>query len=337
MGWVTGRAAGLLHRAIDSIRLAVVVLLLAVAPGHGIARVQDGSEDVLTLAEVWSLDVPPDFPIVGAALSSDGAVVAWGAEGGAVLYHPNPDTGDVQPRIVESGAGRIVAARIEGGRITVVDGKPPRVIRFTPDGRILMMAPFVAVSRVDAAVWHNDTWALLGRDVAGDGGVFRASLASGSPRNDRLSLVTPIDIAQLPVTWLVAAGPALIVAGLRAPFRARAIGRNGALRFEFEVSFPVPGIRDAAAAADSTRWVALRPVRVGRKYLRTFADVKSDRRVLAVYDEGGRLLRQRVLEVPLGLIAAVESRHQVLAARNLGSVELVAYEWYDPDVEEMDR
>ncbi len=75
-------------------------------------------------------------------------------------------------------------------------------------------------------------------------------------------------------------------------------------------------------------WRALRVLPLDRGWLRTFADLTSDVRVLMRVDPDGRVAAFRTLEQPLAFIASLPTQHALFAVRELGiSDELIRFSW----------
>ena len=84
---------------------------------------------------------------------------------------------------------------------------------------------------------------------------------------------------------------------------------------------PVPSAVDRRA---STKWRALPVFPLHEHRIRTFADITSDDRVVAIYDGDGNLGRHQRFSVPLGFVGAC-CDGIVLAFRRLNRPEIVAF------------
>jgi hypothetical protein len=58
-----------------------------------------------------------------------------------------------------------------------------------------------------------------------------------------------------------------------------------------------------------------------------FADPRSDLRVIAIFDDDGRLIRTRAFSVPFGVLATDPHTRTLIALRRLNGLELVVYAW----------
>jgi hypothetical protein len=78
---------------------------------------------------------------------------------------------------------------------------------------------------------------------------------------------------------------------------------------------------------EPTLWVALAVHPLDTGFIRTFADLRSDERVLATYGGDGSLLRQSRLDVPMAILTTVPGERLLLAARRTDRLEIVFYRW----------
>jgi hypothetical protein len=61
--------------------------------------------------------------------------------------------------------------------------------------------------------------------------------------------------------------------------------------------------------------------------VRTFSDLRSDRRLLVLYDETGAIIRQTELDAALGLVESQPGHHLLVGLRKLPGTELTFYQW----------
>jgi len=74
-------------------------------------------------------------------------------------------------------------------------------------------------------------------------------------------------------------------------------------------------------------WISLPAVRVDPGYLQELANLRSDDRVMILYDEVGRPVRATRITIPLGFFAASPTHHLLFGLRSLGRTDLVVYGW----------
>ena len=75
-------------------------------------------------------------------------------------------------------------------------------------------------------------------------------------------------------------------------------------------------------------WVALPVLPLDTAYIQSFADLKSDRRILALSTMRLGLMSHVSSDVPIGVMASIPLKHLLIAARNLGGVvDIVVYQW----------
>ena len=74
-------------------------------------------------------------------------------------------------------------------------------------------------------------------------------------------------------------------------------------------------------------WRALPAVAIDCGLLLTLSDLTTDRRLLVRVNAEGQVVRVTPLDAPLGLMASLPGEATVLAARRVGALELVWYDW----------
>lgn len=73
--------------------------------------------------------------------------------------------------------------------------------------------------------------------------------------------------------------------------------------------------------------MSLSTLRLDGGFLQNLVDLRSDARVLILYDAQGKVRRHTTMDVPMGFVASVPGEHLLLAIRRVGGVELVGYNW----------
>lgn len=64
-----------------------------------------------------------------------------------------------------------------------------------------------------------------------------------------------------------------------------------------------------------------------RGWIQTLADLRSDRRVIVVFDSTGAEVRRLEMDAPFGFVASSRDPQEVVALRALGKAELIFYRW----------
>jgi hypothetical protein len=83
--------------------------------------------------------------------------------------------------------------------------------------------------------------------------------------------------------------------------------------------------------------VSLGTLALDHGYLQTIADLKSDLRVLVLYDTDGRVIRQSRLDVAIGMQYSIPARRLLLAAVRTNESQLIVYQWHWGDHPESGR
>jgi hypothetical protein len=79
--------------------------------------------------------------------------------------------------------------------------------------------------------------------------------------------------------------------------------------------------------SDSSLFLALPALPLDRGFLQTYVDLRSDRRILVLFDSDGSERRRTTLTVPIGYVASLPASKQLLAIRRVVGTEVVVYEW----------
>jgi len=74
-------------------------------------------------------------------------------------------------------------------------------------------------------------------------------------------------------------------------------------------------------------WIPLGVVPLGEGFVITFADMRSDRRIVAVYGPHLAFLRASLMRGQFAFVAGDPQRRQLWAVRVLDSAEITKYEW----------
>lgn len=274
----------------------------------------------LLLRETHTHRLPDAFALDGAASTSSGALVLWSSKPGILLLIKKGR----QVPIDASGLSSVVGAAFVAGDsvIEAVDGGRRAVVRVSDAGEVTTTWSLDIPITVESAVRGANEWFVGGRTDAGQTRVYSAVEGSGT------RLIHSVDgrRGQNPVRrfHLSAAGADVLLMMTEAPFTTFHLAERGSIRsFAPEAHAPL-----GALLNDSTRrWVALRTVPLDRGYLQTIADVRSDKRLMVLYDRQGRVVRHQVLEAPIGFLGAIPSNQKLLAARWVSSAEVVEYQW----------
>lgn len=301
-----------------TIALLAVALQLNTAP--------DTSLRLYEFTEVFSWPVPEDHSLAGAALGTGGAFVAVfedrgyvavvdGAQlrwfGDGILIHP------VGAALVENNAF-----------LEVIDAGLGQALRFTRDGTLLdrwaLHLPFdlTHAARAEGGWYVGGVASEGGKEafavwwIAADGTaslIYEEQLPAG-PFGSRVE------------QHLSTAGSNALVTRVTPQYATLRIDSVGAVLREYS-PFSSPELQQLLSQ-DSTRlWVSLPAVDLGQELLQTIADVRSDRRVLVLFDRSGTVARYSELDVSWGALAARPSDRLLIAARRADRISVVGYSW----------
>lgn len=277
----------------------------------------------LQLDEISSWTLPDSFDVKGAHVSSDGTALLWAVNQPYLILWDGSSR-----RILRSNAlKRPVAAVLtpDDAIVEVIDAARRKVVRLSLTGRLIAEQPLDLPWQVESAVHTASGWRLGGRDLAGN---YRVVSFEGSGARTRLLTVPAREHRGTRLSMSLSAVEGGLFATLRSrPHTVKRISEATAAAVHVSSSgFAAPPLpmRDGS---ELPLWLALSIHPLDEGYIRTFADLRSDLRVLATYDAEGRLLRRSVIAVPIGILATVPERRVLLAARRTDRLEVVTYRW----------
>lgn len=288
----------------------VALLTCSLLPAEGKLSAQK-----LQLTELASYAVPEWFRVKGGTVATDTTVVLWPATGTTLLSISK----GAQTLIQIPGIIQVIGARwnVKARVYEVIALEPCVLIILSVTGSVLARKS-IEFSGAIAAASTDSVWLLLARRDSGivDLGVIGPS---GSTRLE--SIVAKSERQE--DLHLSAGGGRALIAGARTPFEKHAVTFGTYKRILFDSDTATRGITGSRPPL----WIALTLVQLDRGYIQTLTDLRSDLRILALYDETGHLRRRTVVDVPLAVMASAPERKLLLVARRTSRLEMVIYGW----------
>lgn len=96
---------------------------------------------------------------------------------------------------------------------------------------------------------------------------------------------------------------------------------------------PPPGVLDTSSfqlidpSGVAPWWITTGLVDLGSAFLQVIADLRSDRRMLLLFNASGSFVRATALDFPFGVLDSDPAQRRLLAIRRPDSLELVVYSW----------
>ncbi|HEX2091528.1 MAG TPA: hypothetical protein VHG28_03960 [Longimicrobiaceae bacterium] len=293
--------------------MAILVALLSLESASA------QSSPPLHLEAIYTRSLPDSFAVTGVSASSSGAVAYWAADQPYIIV----DT-DTQRHVIEAKqVGLPVAVAVLGGDsiVEVVDGRTPRIIRLSMTGQVLGERSVDLPFSIEHGARANGVWIVVGKDSANikvmsiaDGGEVKA-IDSPSPLTSAWSRSSAYITG-----WQAGYSVSLI----GSPFDAYAIDSDGS---RTPVHFVQPLLPESDTSSYQPLWISMPIVRLETGFLRTFADLRSDTRILVLYDDHGNISRQTLIRSPLGFVASLPERRLLIAIRKSDQLEVVGYRW----------
>jgi len=220
---------------------------------------------------------------------------------------------------VPAGVRALSAAMVYDGSIEVVSTTPPTISRLQR-GAAPVASAVDLVGEVLSATYSNEGWVMLvsGGQTVDSNRLLRVSSATSEP-----VLLADVDIEG----HLSAEAGLILLTQVGYPFRTDVFDHNGRRRRTFKPGVVFDGLPSDIQAQGTDNWVSLPTLAVDRGFVQTFADVTSDWRVLALYDDMGRPVRTQPFRVPLGFLLSRVDEQTLVGSRRLNRVEVVRYSW----------
>jgi hypothetical protein len=291
--------------------------LLAVF-GFASAHAQNGAK--LELRLIASVPVPEQFSIAGIDASASGLVALWSLHRPEVLICCHNSLQVIQ----NEDLARPVAARILNGDslVEVLDGDNESLFQLSSSGRLISRRHLRVGFEINRAIPGAGGWYVVGQDSTG---ATIAAFLSDTGDLLRRDILLPQSSGPAPTVQLSRL-PAGALATLADPPYTTWTLAAGAPPHIYALSLPRLDT-DSVAPNRAPLWVSLPALPVDSGFIRTFSDLRSDQRILVLYDRHGSVLRQTRLDAALGLIASQPERHLLIAVRKVSGSELTFYQW----------
>jgi hypothetical protein len=278
----------------------------------------------LQMEEVASFSVPDSFAVLGAQMSPSGSIILWASNQPYLLVE---DRGSLRPLAHDSLSAPVAAALVENDSVVeVVDAESRALIRITLAGRIVSRQTIASPLAIKQARHSPLGWVLLGQ--LPDSSLAVTRIAS----NGWMQLYNNASIASLRSVHMLPWKEGVILSATSNQYGAWAFAPPDAAPILTFENISLPDGMDGSEA-DQGLWVSLPLVQLDRGFLRTISDLRSDRRLLVLYDHAGRVMRQQVLNVPFGVLAAAPDSQVLVAARRGQTLEVVRYRWRWADIQ----
>jgi len=269
--------------------------------------------------EVFSHEIPYEFRPSGASASSSGAFVVWSQSTSQALVFSQQllIEIDIGLGMVPVG-GQLLA---NGQAIELVDGENGRVVRYDTSGVVIGEYDIPQIG--DSIRLEDASFTRLALYVGGRSPSSSYVVLKVVPPQFQLLAEFPGSSTEPRQFHLSAYGDHVLVTEQDPPFSTVVLGRG---RSRDRI---VPG-QAAGLHSDSSstsRYVSLPMIALDHGFIQTISNIKSDDRIILLFNKAGRFLRKHAIPVPMGFMAASVETQTVLAMRVTDRAELVLYEW----------
>ncbi len=276
----------------------------------------------LSLSATGSLTLPATFGIQGVDVAPDGRLTLWSPGSELLLVDASRrlTTYQLPDTIVPAG---VVPEGVNGFRL--VDTRTGRAMLARTDGSLVALSDRLLHpgEELERAVAWNDGWILGLLDLDARQYVVRYIRGAITETWFRSPVADSINV--IPRYNITATSKGMLLSQGSAPFTVSRLDSE-ARRF---VPLPSPVASPAfPVPPDSLNaWRSVSTVALDCTLLLTLSDVASDRRLLVRYGADDQVERITRVDAPLGLVARIPGEQRLLAARRVGELELVWYDW----------
>lgn len=269
-----------------------------------------------------TLLLPATFGISGVAASPSGLLTLWSAAG--QVFSIDQKQALTRLQLPDSIKPAGMTATPDGLRI--FDQQNGREYLRRPDGGIELLgqARHGIAEQIDQAIWRKEGWIIGLRDMASRRFVVRRYYHTDqadvfrSAQSDSLKTIHRYQLSD--------SKRGVLLTRTMSPFTVIRLDPASGIADTLQ---PVAVGSTIEIPADSLKhWRALSTVALDCTLLLTLSDLTADRRILVRYGADDRVQAATELDAPLGLVTRLPGEDAVLAARRVGELELVWYDWH---------
>lgn len=293
---------------------------------------QSSQTSGLQLRLIAAYAVPDSFPAAGAARSASGLLVLWTPDRPFLLLVNGENVISLGRKVL---LRPIAAAFVENDRaVEVVDGGKNVIVRLSLDDTVVAENRLNISRQWKSAARARDVW-FIGGVRAFDSPVGLSMVSTfdivvagaGVPRTKEVyRLESPVQSrAGSPMASLTAHNRGVLVSSAWPPFETVFINEHGSLQARFTPPPTDSLTKEFGIAAESHFWVGLPVVPVKDLFVQTLADLRSDSRLVILFDAQGQVMRKTLIDMPLGFMSGSFDTERVLAARRISGLEIVEY------------
>jgi hypothetical protein len=276
----------------------------------------------LALESQRIITLPDSFRVTAGAILGNASFVLIGPGRGDLLLCDS------------SGAHRVVSgpatvpqsvwATDSAGDFAVIDSTAGQLKTYTHTGQFQAAIPFATSPRI-LAIAHVGRYILVTR-------------AGGQPKSLQIEEYpalgeAPRQVRHLHIPtaiaadsyWVTVAGRRVLFARLDRPYTAYSVD---VVSSKVDTIFASPREAGFPLKADTLRWIGLRALVLDAGFIRTFADLDSDDRILTVANAHGKITRTTKLNAPIAFIASDPELQLLLAIRSLNGSDAILYNWH---------
>ena len=306
----------------------MLVILILVSGCQNPDKLANGlsiaSANSLELIESLAVPLPASDQVVGGKLLGPDSVAYWTTSSVRILTNKLRTRSTLCGGLLDSP--RAVAHGNGGAHVEILDKRG--IVVAHPGGHCVRRNLHGGGQSISSGTRTTSGWVWIQTDPNGATSIVSESAAHSSALpdpfkiDDRDSTLNTlllsssgegfaITLSQHPFTWAVFLRDSMIGRGTLPPD----ILNSNSSQLANPRPFPPP------------LWIATGLVDIGAGFLQVIADLRSDRRMLFLFNADGSFVRAMPLDFPFGVLDSDPDRRRILAIRRPDSLELVVYSW----------
>lgn len=298
-----------------------LMVLLVIVCSDGIPPVAEGQ---ITLTELSATPLPAYFNPAYGALARDSTLVL-GASDTSVIF---VERGGRLLQLGKRLSVRAIACAFlpADSLVEVIEESPPRIVQVNMRDDIVRSTNLKLEGRPVGALRTDDGWYVASMRIGADRPLLLLGLFDSETGRPMWSRELP-QFSVTPATprvGITESDNGVVISQDRSPFLVLTVSRSGAVVRVWPGEKSWRHLSGDSVILDSV-WVASAAIPVSGGFVRSFADLRSDRRLLVRYGQDGASLDWRIMNVPFGFLAANPRAGMLASIRYAGTREAVRY------------
>ncbi|MEP6962858.1 MAG: hypothetical protein ABI995_12320, partial [Acidobacteriota bacterium] len=290
----------------------------------------DFADPRLVLVEERSVTLPESYEADGAAIGAHDRIVAWSRRIPGIMLSERSAFKSLCGASIREP---VAAAFVRGtSTIEVVDRASLSLWQISA-GQCRRAAKIAGVTDLQGGDLGDAGWLIGIVDSSGRAGIALVKPGDSSPHNSKVVVYSDgrvSDPTSLLRGHLRTRQRTAVAVSLRWPFQLVRMTIGGTTSANSVTRRDLGTLlnEQLGKGHSISDWLALAIVPLDNGYLQTFADPRSDQRLLVRYSDDGSIKKIESVNVPIGAVYSLREERRLLFFRQTNRLELVVYRWH---------